>query len=139
MANRVFVACGAKQYGYPATWAEAKRAVHQQLVVQMGKQAEAIVQVEGAGLALENQVTAHAMLQLLQAFRPQLGLLKKEQDVSMKTGTLTGVSTLAGFLPGGESFVILLNHPSNSRAEVLNRIKKRLAATPRATGGDSTP
>jgi D-alanyl-D-alanine carboxypeptidase/D-alanyl-D-alanine-endopeptidase (penicillin-binding protein 4) len=139
MANLVFLACGAKQYGYPATWAKARQAVHQQLVVQMGKEAEAIVQVEGAGLARENRVTAHAMLQLLQTFRPQLGLLKQEQDVSMKTGTLTGVYTLAGFLPGGETFVILLNQPSNSRTEVLNLIKKRFAATRPAIGGNSAP
>jgi D-alanyl-D-alanine carboxypeptidase/D-alanyl-D-alanine-endopeptidase (penicillin-binding protein 4) len=71
------------------------------------------------------------MLELLRVFRPQRDLLRKEQDVLVKTGTLTGVYTLAGFLPGGEAFVILLNQPVNNRAAVLARIKRQwTAATP---------
>jgi D-alanyl-D-alanine carboxypeptidase/D-alanyl-D-alanine-endopeptidase (penicillin-binding protein 4) len=94
----------------------------------MGQEAKNIVQVEGAGLSRENRVTAQAILQLLQAFRPYAGLLRLEQEGAMKTGTLTGVYTLAGYLPGGESFVILLNQPTNNRSEVLNRIRIRVAS-----------
>jgi D-alanyl-D-alanine carboxypeptidase/D-alanyl-D-alanine-endopeptidase (penicillin-binding protein 4) len=67
------------------------------------------------------------MLQLLTRFRPQAELLKKERGVTIKTGTLTGVYNLAGYLPDGQAFVILLNQQTNNRAAVLERLKRQFA------------
>lgn len=126
MANLVFLSCGAHQYGYPATWDKARRAVGGELVRQLGGATAAeIVQVEGAGLSRQNRVTVRAMLQLLTRFRPHEGLLKKESGVAIKTGTLTGVSNAAGYLPDGKAFVILLAQPGNARAAVLEQLKQR--------------
>lgn len=131
MANQVFLACGAKQYGYPATWEKAQQAVHQDLVQLLGSAtAVEIVQVEGAGLSRQNRVTARAMLQLLTRFRPYADLLKKERGAALKTGTLTGVYNYAGYLPDGKAFVIMLNQQVNARATVLDRLK-RLYISPR--------
>jgi len=128
MANLVFLACGTKQFGYPATWKKAEQAVHRELSLQLGSTtAERIVQVEGAGLSRDNRVTVRAMLQLLTRFRPQAELLKKERGVAIKTGTLTGVYNLAGYLPDGQAFVILLNQQTNNRAAVLERLKRQFA------------
>lgn len=124
MANLVFLTCGAKQFGYPATWKKAQQAVHLELVRQLGAPAASIVQVEGAGLSRQNRVTARAMLQLLAQFRPHADLLKKEHGTAIKTGTLTGVYNYAGYLPGGKAFVILLNQQANNRAALLERLKK---------------
>jgi len=133
MANLIFLACGAKQFGHPATWKKAEQAVHQALARQVGTAtAGTIVQVEGAGLSRDNRVTVRAMLQVLDRFRPQIELLKKERGVAVKTGTLTGVYNLAGYLPDGQAFVILLNQPANNRAEVLERIKRQFASRPSA-------
>jgi len=135
MANLIFLACGAKQFGYPATWQKAGQAVHRELARQLGNAAaESIVQVEGAGLSRDNRVTVRAMLQLLTRFRPQIELLNKERGVAVKTGTLTGVYNLAGYLPDGQAFVILLNQPTNNRAAVLERLKRQYASGPPATG-----
>jgi D-alanyl-D-alanine carboxypeptidase/D-alanyl-D-alanine-endopeptidase (penicillin-binding protein 4) len=135
MANLVFLTCGAKQFGYPATWEKAGQAVHQELARQLGSAtAEAIVQVEGAGLSRDNRVTVRAMLQLLTHFRPQIELLKKERGVAVKTGTLTGVYNLAGYLPDGQAFVILLNQSANTRIAVLERLKLQFAPRPPASG-----
>jgi len=131
MANLVFLTCGAKQFGYPATWNKAQQAVHRELVQQLGKPAAStIVQEEGAGLSRRNRVTVRAMLQLLAAFRPHADLLKKEHGTALKTGTLTGVYNYAGYLPDGKAFVILLNQQANSRAAVLERLKRQYAAAP---------
>jgi D-alanyl-D-alanine carboxypeptidase/D-alanyl-D-alanine-endopeptidase (penicillin-binding protein 4) len=128
MANLVFLTCGAKQFGYPATWKKAQLAVHQELAHQLGTPtASSIVQVEGAGLSRQNRVTARAMLQLLTRFQPYMELLKKERGTSLKTGTLTGVYNYAGYLPGGKAFVILLNQQANSRAAVLERLQRQHA------------
>lgn len=136
MANLVFLACGAKTFGAPATWSKGEQAVHQELVRQLGQAAaDAIVQVEGAGLSRDNRVTVEAMLHLLTRFRPHIDLLKKERGVAVKTGTLTGVYTLAGYLPNGQAFVILLNQASNTRAEVLDRLVRQSASLPPAATG----
>ena len=128
MANLVFLTCGAQQYGYPATWKKAQQAVHQELVQQVGAPiAASIVQVEGAGLSRQNRVTSRAMLQVLLRFRPYTELLKKERGTSIKTGTLTGVYNYAGYLPGGQAFVILLNQQANARAAVLERLQRQHA------------
>lgn len=131
MANLVFLACGAKKFGLPATWNKAEQAVHQELVRQLGQAtADAIVQVEGAGLSRNNRVTVQAMLRLLTRFRPHIDLLNKERGVAVKTGTLTGVYNLAGYLPNGQAFVILLTQANNTRAEVLDRLTRQSVAQP---------
>jgi len=37
IANLVYLTCGAVKFGYPATWDKANRAVHQELVKQLGQ------------------------------------------------------------------------------------------------------
>ncbi|WP_310599277.1 D-alanyl-D-alanine carboxypeptidase [Desulfobulbus sp.] len=136
MANLIFLASGAKRFGYPATWEKARLAVHQELASQLGNgAAAAIVQVDGAGLSRDNRVTVRAMLQVLTRFRPHLGLLNQERGVAVKTGTLTGVYNLAGYLPDGRSFVILLNQPANRRADILARLLRPQGTNPAGSGG----
>jgi D-alanyl-D-alanine carboxypeptidase/D-alanyl-D-alanine-endopeptidase (penicillin-binding protein 4) len=112
--------------------------VHQELVRQLGQvTADAFVQVEGAGLSRSNRVTVQAMLHLLNRFRPHIDLLKKERGAAVKTGTLTGVYNLAGYLPNGQAFVILLNQANNTRAEVLGRLTRQYASLPTAGTGQA--
>ena len=135
MANLVFLACGVKQYGYPATWAKARQAVQGTLSRQLERSsAAAIIQVEGAGLSRDNQVTARAMLRLLQVFRPNKELLGRERGVLLKTGTLTGVYNYAGYLPDGRAFVILLNQQANKRTAVLAQLLRQDAALSSGVG-----
>jgi len=139
VANLIYLACGAKRFGYPATWEKAERAVGQELAGQLGKAtAAAIVQVDGAGLSRNNRVTVRAMLQLLTRFRPHLDLLNQETGVAVKTGTLTGVYNLAGYLPDGQSFVILLNQPGNRRDDILARLLRLHEASPADSKATST-
>ena len=129
MANLVFLTCGACEFGYPATWKKAETAVHAELSRQLGQMsAEAIRQVDGAGLSRQNRVTVRAVLQLLAQFRSHAALLKKEGGVALKTGTLSGVYNAAGYLSDGQPFVILLNQKENNRAAVLARLKNTFAS-----------
>ena len=131
MANLVFLACGVKQYGYPATWTKARKAVQGVMSRQLDRSlAATIVQVEGSGLSRDNQVTARAMLRLLHVFQPNKELLGRERGVLVKTGTLTGVYNYAGYLPDGRAFVILLNQQANKRAAVLAQLLQRFPAIP---------
>lgn len=124
IANLVYLTVGAEQYGYPATWDKADRAVHETLVQALGERtASLIVQEEGSGLSRKNQLTAGAMLNVLQKFTPHAHLLRKRRQALVKTGTMKGIYNYAGYLRDGKPFVIMLNQNANTRSTVLDRLK----------------
>ncbi|XOF33240.1 MAG: D-alanyl-D-alanine carboxypeptidase/D-alanyl-D-alanine-endopeptidase [Candidatus Electrothrix sp. YB6] len=125
IANLVYLTCGAKKFGYPATWAKAEQAVNAVLVEQLGKKtAAAFVQKEGAGLYRGNWVTVRAMLELLRVFRPYASLMRRRRGVRTKSGTMKGIYNYAGYLDNGNAYVILLNQKRNQRRAVLDLLKK---------------
>ena len=126
IANLVYLACGAEQFGYPATWEKADRAVHQELVRQLGqKTASAIIHQEGSGLSRNNRITVRAMLAVLDAFRPQAHLMRKRMGVLTKSGSMKGIYNYAGYLDDGSAYVIMLNQSRNKRKDVLALLKKK--------------
>lgn len=127
ISNLVFLTCGARKYGYPATWAKAERAVNEVLVKKLGKKtAAAFIIKEGAGLFRRNRVTVRATLELLRVFRPHAGLLRKYLGLRGKSGSMKGIYNYAGYLQDGKPYVILLNQSRNQRRAVLARLKKGL-------------
>jgi D-alanyl-D-alanine carboxypeptidase/D-alanyl-D-alanine-endopeptidase (penicillin-binding protein 4) len=125
ISNLVYLTCGAKKFGYPATWAKAERAVNEVLIKRLGKKtAAAIVQKEGAGLFRGNRVTVRAMLELLKVFRPHASLLRKYMGVRTKSGSMKKIYNYAGYLNDGRAYVILLNQQRNKRKAVLGLLKK---------------
>lgn len=126
IANQVYLSCGAKQFGYPATWEKAQLAVDQQLVAMLGAAtARQVHHLEGSGLARENRVTARTMLKILHLFQPHAHLLASHRGVLLKSGTLKNVYNYAGYLKGGNPYVIFLNQSRNTRTTVLDRLKLR--------------
>ncbi len=110
-ANQLFLTLGMETYGAPATVEKGQMAMSDCL----RKKAEwsDFKIEEGSGLSRKNRVSPRMMTKLLQAFEPYRKLLKVEQGFTAKTGTLTGVNSLAGYfsLPhiGDVRFVILIN------------------------------
>ena len=126
IANLVYLTCGAKKYGYPATWEKADRAVHEEMVSQLGEEtASAIFHEEGAGLSRNNRITARAMLEVLKVFRPYAYLMRKREGVLTKSGSMKGIYNYAGYLNDGNAYVILLNQQRNARIGVLRLLKKQ--------------
>lgn len=70
---------------------------------------------EGAGLSRNNRLSARQLLEAVKAFAPYRDLMPSEGvGVLAKTGTLTGVSTLAGFVRrdgGWQPFALMMNQP----------------------------
>ena len=66
-------------------------------------------------------MTPEAIWKVLIHYQPYQSTLALQNEVSLKTGTLKGIYTLAGYLPGEENrfFVIMLNQRSNHRDTVL--------------------
>lgn len=122
IANQLFLAMGAKEYGWPATWDKGQRAMTGLYRNKLGLSEKDIVVREGSGLSRQNRVTPRGMLVILEAFKPHAGLLPFENNCLRKSGTMTGVYGYGGYFAGErglDSFVLLLNQPQNTRDQVL--------------------
>jgi D-alanyl-D-alanine carboxypeptidase/D-alanyl-D-alanine-endopeptidase (penicillin-binding protein 4) len=122
IANQLFLAMGAKQYGWPATWDKGQRAMTGLYRNELGLSEKDFVVREGSGLSRQNRVTPRGMLAILEAFKPHAGLLPFENNCQRKSGTMTGVYGYGGYFAGArglDSFVLLLNQPKNTRDQVL--------------------
>ena len=127
IANQLFLAVGAAKYGYPATWQKARMAVAGYLQGKFQMTGNEIKIVEGSGLSRENRISPHAMIQLLNSFRPYSHLLPLENGMLLKSGTLSGVYTYAGYFirsKSMDSFVLMLNQGYNNRDRILQELKQ---------------
>jgi len=128
IANQLYLVIGAKQYGHPATWEKSRKATAEILQKEFHLPAGEITLFEGSGLSRKNLVTPYAMLQLLDSFKPYYSLMPEKKDGTfVKSGTLTGVYSYAGYFTEGDvvdSFVIILNQERNNRDRLLLQLKK---------------
>jgi D-alanyl-D-alanine carboxypeptidase/D-alanyl-D-alanine-endopeptidase (penicillin-binding protein 4) len=120
-ANQLLLSVGLKRYGAPATLEKGTRALEEYLRDELSIPEKQFRIVEGSGISRKNRLTTEAVWQMLKAFSSQQNLLHGAKGILYKTGTLHGVSTMAGYLPGSKPryFVILLNQPKNRRDEIL--------------------
>jgi len=120
-ANQLLLSIGLKRYGAPATLEKGIRALQEYLRDELGIPEQQFHIAEGSGISRKNRLTPESVWQLLRAFSERRNLLHGENGVLYKTGTLRGVSSMAGYLPGSKRryFVILLNQPKNRRDEIL--------------------
>ena len=133
IANQLFLACGAKRFGYPATWVKGRDALTDFLEDALQLSAEEFNVEEGSGLSRKNRMTSQAMLPVLETFRPYSSLLPEDSGRLLKSGTLTGVYSYAGYLKSSgklHSFVIMLNQPVNTRKQILALLEAKLRAYP---------
>jgi len=143
MTNQIFLALGAELYGPPASLEKSQAAMnnffqrHGLVPIAMG---------DGSGLSRQTTLTARQMAEILSVMEPDRYVFSRSKDgqVLSKTGTMSDVKTLAGYLerPGEPdrplSFVILLNGPGYAgvRDQILDLLKERfLVAPPSAAGG----
>ena len=130
IANQVFLETGAHRLGGPVSLEKSLKVARENLT-ERGL-AEAIQLKEGSGISRENRFTARGLAKLLDQFAPHARLLRKGRGGSRyKTGTLSGVRTLAGYANtsnhGRVRFVISLKGNSGAmRFRLLKAIEKSL-------------
>jgi D-alanyl-D-alanine carboxypeptidase/D-alanyl-D-alanine-endopeptidase (penicillin-binding protein 4) len=128
MANQFFLAIGHKKFGPPVTWDKGRRAMTF-FAQKKGVREGDFAIVDGAGLNRGNQITAAAMLTFLQDFRPYYQLLPLHNAWPLKTGTMTGVYSYAGYLgqdQNAPAVIIILNQEINNRELVLEKLAAEL-------------
>lgn len=127
MANQIFLEVGAKGLGGPVSLRKSLRVARGMLVKH--RLEGAIKLVEGSGISRDNRFTARGLAGVLDLFAPHAGLMRKTRRGSRyKTGTISGVSTLAGFAEteghGRVRFVIALGGGGKLRFRLLSEIEK---------------
>ncbi len=131
-ANQIYLTMGAHEYEYPATWEKSKKALRKYIDENFPGYSGSIEFDEGSGISRNNRITASAMIEILNRFKPYAALLPFEDNMHIKSGTLRGVYSYAGyFLRDGcyDSFVIILNQNRNNRDKVLKSLKKMYNTT----------
>ena len=123
VANQLTLTAAAQRFGSPATWEKEKMLLEEVAYQQLALSPRDLQITEGSGLSRHTHVSPRAMLTILRAFEPWKELLPEKSGALVKTGTMTGVSCLAGYkeTPQGLArFAILLNQHRNTRWEVLH-------------------
>lgn len=128
IANQLILTLSAEHFNRPANAADVQSYMEATLAQRFHWRNFSLA--DGAGLSRSNRLSPHQLTELLQAFRNWKHLLPEiEPGIFAKSGTLTGVSALAGyFVSYGEwqPFAIVMNEavPYNLR----NRIARELAS-----------
>ena len=126
IANQLFLSCGAAIYGFPANWQKARAVMDNFLQKEIGINDKEYNLTEGSGLARSNKITARAMLKIVRHFTPHANLLPTQNGSRVKSGTMTGVYSYAGYLGDPtrpRPFVIILNQEKNTRDALLRLLE----------------
>ena len=128
MANQLFVALGASVYGPPGTLDKGIRATRAYVKKELGLKHIKIV--EGAGLSRKNHLSAYDMLAILEKFKPYRYLLKKQDHVLYKTGSLRGIRTRAGYIESHPSglycFAVFFNRNGSNMHSMIRCLKRAI-------------
>lgn len=124
MANQLLLAISAKIYGRPGTLEKGASAISG--FAEKIFKIDDLTIVEGSGISRENRISAKSFLKILTAFESHMDLMKHNGNEYYKTGTLTGVSTRAGFIRSGDGnmykFVIMTNSNGNSAEKISKKL-----------------
>jgi D-alanyl-D-alanine carboxypeptidase/D-alanyl-D-alanine-endopeptidase (penicillin-binding protein 4) len=129
IANQVFLEIGGHRQGGPVSLEKSLQVAREMLAAH--GLADAIHLEEGSGISRGNRFTARGLAKVLDLFAPHAGLLRGHDGGANKTGTLLGVSTLAGYVStsrhGQVRFVISLRSNDGAmRFQLLRAIESAL-------------
>jgi serine-type D-Ala-D-Ala carboxypeptidase/endopeptidase (penicillin-binding protein 4) len=129
IANQVFLEIGGHRLGGPVSLKKSLQ-VANEMLVRHGL-AESIRLEEGSGISRGTRFTARGLARLLRLFEPHAALLRSGDGAHFKTGTFSGVSTLAGYADtsrhGRVRFVIALTSNDGAmRFRLLKAIQSEL-------------
>ena len=126
--NQLLITTGAKIIGAPGTLAKgvAIASDYAKEILDI----ENLVLVEGSGISRDNRISAVQMNQVLQEFLPYHYLMRRQGREYYKTGTLSGVSTRAGYIKRSDGryyrYVIMFNSPGKSTDALILRLLRIL-------------
>jgi D-alanyl-D-alanine carboxypeptidase/D-alanyl-D-alanine-endopeptidase (penicillin-binding protein 4) len=129
IANQVFLEIGGHRLGGPVSLEKSLQVANEMLAQH--DLADSIHLEEGSGISRGNRFTARGLAQVLHLFKPHDTLLRGGERALYKTGTFSGVRTLAGYADtsrhGRVRFVISLKSNDGAmRFRLLKAIQSGL-------------
>jgi D-alanyl-D-alanine carboxypeptidase/D-alanyl-D-alanine-endopeptidase (penicillin-binding protein 4) len=129
IANQVFLEIGGRKLGGPVSLEKSLQVANQMLAAH--GLSETIHLEEGSGISRDDRFTARGLAKVLALFAPYADLLHGHDGGTNKTGTMEGVSTLAGYANtsshGQVRFVIALtSNDGETRFRLLHAIESEL-------------
>jgi D-alanyl-D-alanine carboxypeptidase/D-alanyl-D-alanine-endopeptidase (penicillin-binding protein 4) len=129
IANQVFLEIGGHRLGGPVSLGKSLEVANEMLAAH--GLAEGIHLEEGSGISRDDRFTARGLARVLALFAPYAGLLRGHDGGKNKTGTMDGISTLAGYANtathGQVRFVIALaTNDGEMRFRLLRAIESGL-------------
>jgi D-alanyl-D-alanine carboxypeptidase/D-alanyl-D-alanine-endopeptidase (penicillin-binding protein 4) len=129
IANQVFLEVGAQRLGGPVSLEKSLKVANEMLAAQ--GLADAIHLEEGSGISRGNHFTAEGLAKVLYLFSPHSDLLKGGGGTKYKTGTMSGVRTLAGYAKTANhgQVVFVISVPGNTgqlRYQLMREIERGL-------------
>lgn len=128
IANQVFLEIGAARYGAPVSLEKSLKVANEMLAAH-GLQDDIYLE-EGSGLSRGNRFTAQGLAKVLDLFVTYAELMQGRDGGTNKTGTMSGIRTLAGYADtanhGRVRFVIALRGGGRLRYSVLKAIEQGL-------------
>jgi len=129
IANQVFLEIGGHRLDGPVSLEKSLQVANEMLAAN--GLAAAIHLEEGSGISRNNHFSARGLAKVLELFAPHADLLRGHDGGMNKTGTMEGVSTLAGYADtsghGRVRFVISLTKNDNKmRFRLLRAIESGL-------------
>ncbi len=129
IANQLFLTLGAEKMGAPATLSKGKKVVTEFLRSQLNLSDFNVE--EGSGISRQDKISPKSLVKVLKAFEPYKYLLpEKMGGILAKTGTLNGVSCLAGYFDSSKyrdiHFAILLNQSDGNREKIAKVLYQHL-------------
>jgi serine-type D-Ala-D-Ala carboxypeptidase/endopeptidase (penicillin-binding protein 4) len=95
IANQVFLEIGGRRLGGPVSLDKSLQVASEMLAAH--GLAATIHLEEGSGISRNNHFTARGLVKVLELFAPYANLLRGHDGGKNKTGTMEGISTLAGY------------------------------------------
>ncbi|MBU1182564.1 MAG: D-alanyl-D-alanine carboxypeptidase [Pseudomonadota bacterium] len=124
IANQIVLAISAKISGQPGTLDKGVLAISDFAVNNL--KIDDLTIVEGSGISRENRISAKSFLKILAAFEPHLDLMKHNGNEYYKTGTLSGISTRAGYIKGRDGRLYKFIIMTNSNGNYAEKISRKL-------------
>ncbi|MGC1877948.1 MAG: D-alanyl-D-alanine carboxypeptidase/D-alanyl-D-alanine-endopeptidase [Rhabdochlamydiaceae bacterium] len=148
-ANCLFKKIGENRYGAPGTWQKGSQAVREFLARTVGLDVEKMVIMDGCGQSRYNLISAHQFVEFLSWMHKQFscysefisslpisgtdGTLRDRMlksnvkgKVRAKTGAMTGISSLSGYLTTKDGEVMAFSILQNGFTEKTTKYKTQI-------------
>jgi D-alanyl-D-alanine carboxypeptidase/D-alanyl-D-alanine-endopeptidase (penicillin-binding protein 4) len=131
LANQLVLVLSAEEYHRPANAHYVQRYIEQTLIKNFHW--KNFIIKDGAGLSRKNRLSPKQLVDVLEAFKPWKHLLPEiEPSIYAKSGTMNGISTLAGYIVdtnNWQPFALMMNQavPYKFRNRIaIELVKKKI-------------